>query len=353
MNLTQITQNFLNELKDASKGKHTSLPFIKHKIPEASLVKENEIFQVLVIGGSMGKSALVKKTNNNIVIVHQFEKPLPVFHTKEDFLNFIAELVDPKINVLAVNFAYPLQPIFERGRLDGIFSLGGGKEHSFEGLIGEKVGQNIEKFLKTTRNQDILVSVANDTICLLLSGLTKYKAMELGAGIVGTGLNFAFFLDAHTPVNLEAASFDKFLQTESGKMIDQSSNKPGSALFEKETSGAYLFTHFNLEAQKLNIGQRLNSTAELSELAKSQNEAGKLAMEIITRSAELISCQIAGISLFKKSNMTFVLEGSLFWKGYTYKTIVEKTVKQLAPQYNFNFIEMVDSGILGAAKLAA
>ena len=49
--------------------------------------------------------------------------------------------------------------------------------------------------------------------------------------------------------------------------------------------------------------------------------------------------------------MTFVMEGSLFWKGYKYKETVEQTVKQLLPEYCIKFIRLENSDILGGAKL--
>ena len=154
------------------------------------------------------------------------------------FLNFIEKALRPDITYLALNFAYPMSPVSRDGYLDGNLIMGT-KEHSFEGLVGKNIGETIEKYIFDTLKRKIHVAIANDTVCLLLSGLTQYRWNGLVGGIVGTGLNFAIFLDEATIVNLEAANFDKFEQSPEGKLIDQASARPNSALFEKETSGGY------------------------------------------------------------------------------------------------------------------
>ena len=80
--LTTIQDNFLQELIDARDGKKTSLPFITHKMATTSLVNEGEIFQVLVIGGSVCKNAVVQKKGNDVIILKKSEKDQPPFHTK-------------------------------------------------------------------------------------------------------------------------------------------------------------------------------------------------------------------------------------------------------------------------------
>jgi hexokinase len=98
-------------------------------------------------------------------------------------------------------------------------------------------------------------------------------------------------------------------------------------------------------------------------------EASQIARALLKRSAQLVACQIAGVVEFKNPSpspsplegegrdeevgMVFNMEGSLFWKGNNYKTIVQETLKQLVPKYNVRFVEIKDSGILGAAKLVS
>lgn len=352
--LQHIHTNFEQDLVLSSQKQKTSLAFILNTIPSAPLVQNGEIFQVLSIGGSMFRNSMLKKENNVPHIQYDITDKLPVFSTKEDFLSFIDSQLNKDTSILALNFAYPLEPVFEHGRLDGKL-LQGKKEHTFVGLVGKNVGEEIEKHVLKKQKRKIVVSVANDTVCLILSGLTKTTWDHLAAGVCGTGLNFAMFLDPHTIVNLEAGGFANFPQTETGKLVDEHSNMKGVGLFEKEVSGAYLYQHFNhLVASKKVAHTLLADTTELSALAaKNIPGISEVAREQLERSAAFTATQVAGIASFKKQPLTFIMQGSLFWKGYQYKETVNQYVRRLLPDYKINFIEVDNSDILGAAKLVA
>lgn len=351
--LQSITRNFLDELKSSAIAPTGSLPFILHQLPEGAVVPENESFQVLVIGGSICKTARVVGSNGSISILQKQEVPQPVFTTLNDFLTFISNQLFDNVNYLAINFAYPLRPIFEEHVLDGVFHLAGTKEHAFEGLLGKMVGQTIRDYIAEKKNKKLQVSVANDTVCLLLSGLVSQKWENLAAGVVGTGLNFALFLERIRIVNLEAAFFDKFPMSEAGKKIDSDSQHPGNSLFEKEVSGAYLYQHFNVLAADQGLATKsITCTEELDVLARSEQSGATLARQLLERSASFVACQVAGITLFEDRDVTFVMEGSLFWNGWQYREHVESYVKLLT-HHKVTFIRIEESGILGAAKLLA
>ncbi|MBI2443169.1 MAG: hypothetical protein HYV40_04670 [Candidatus Levybacteria bacterium] len=355
MTLDAIADNFSQELTAAASGQKTSLPFIVHEIPSSSLVPEGEVFQVLAMGGSVFLNALLKKQRNHFHPLRRDSKNTEIFKTKEAFLAFIEKEIDQSVRFVALNFAYPLEPVFERGRLDGVLVMGS-KENGFEGLVGEKVGEEIEKRIFKKTGKKITVSVANDTICLLLSGLTEVRRdEEIAAGILGTGMNFAMFLDKEHPVNLEAANFDKFPQSDTGKIIDKHSASPGMALLEKEVSGAYLYKHFNEMIKRDGISfPPLSATQELDGLLEDPHaDVYPLAKMLLERSAGLIAATIAGITKYKQKDMTFVMEGSLFWSARYYRRNVRKMLLSLIPEYTVTFIKIDDSPIYGAAKLIA
>lgn len=349
--LQTITANFVTELTDANAGKKTSLPFIVHEIPGASIVPEGKTFQVLKIGGSILQKSRVVSEGGKTIIKTLEEEQLPVFTTKDLFLSTIDKHIDPDMEYLALNFAYPMTPVVRDGVLDGVLT-NGTKEHSFQGLVGQAVGETIELYISSKYNRKIHVAVANDTICLTMAGLSKYPATSIAGGIVGTGLNFAFFLDDTHLVNLEAANFDKFEQSEEGKQIDAQSLTLGRSLYEKETAGGYLYYHLNLLLTKNQIKHpSIESTKQLDRLARGNiQKVSKLARSLFEHSASLIACEVAGITNYAKRDMTFVMEGSLFWVGWHYKEMVEEKVKQLTP-YTVQFEEIKDCGIIGAAKL--
>ena len=352
--LKTISDNFLKELNDAKAGQKTSLPFIRHKLTTSSLVEEGETFQVLVIGGSVCKSAIVRKKGDGVEILDKHEKEQPAFRTKEDLFSFIDKELDRGVRVLAVNFAYPLTPVFENGRLDGIVVMGV-KENSFGNLVGQRLGGEIEEYVKKKYGKEIFVSCANDTICLLLSGLAKHPWDTIAAGIVGTGLNFALFLDEKTAVNLEAANFDKFPLSAEAKEIDSESSIPGGALFEKETSGAYLYRHFNIIIKNRGISHPpLASTWELKKLAmQNDGPASEIAWTLIRRSSALVAAIIAGMTKFYDKDMTFVMEGSFFWGENIFCEFAADYLRDLVPEYTVSFTKVDESPIVGGAKLVS
>lgn len=349
--LQSIKNNFLSELEKAYEGKNSSLPFIVHEMPSFSTVEESQEFQVLVIGGTYATSARVKKENRKCIVLTCDKTTLPMLLNKEDFLLFIEQNLFPDVSVLALNFAFPIKPVFENGRLDGIL-LRGTKGHTFRGLTGQKVGHEIEQLILQKRNKKITVSVANDTVCLLLSGLEKSSSDKLGAGIVGSGMNFAFYLSQNKLVNLESADFNKFEVSSEAYEIDKESSNPGKSLYEKEVAGVYLYKHFNILLRENHTDHPpLSSTEELDTLARNNSDTAHVfAQSLFERSAKLIACQMASIMEFRKTDMLFVMEGSLFWKGYEYKKTVEKTLESLT-NYKAEFVEVKDSGVVGAAHL--
>lgn len=346
--LQKITANFVKELKLSAKGEPTSLPFLIHEFSPIPLAAEGEKFQVLKVGGSIGQNALVVKKGKEILVKAIEEERLPLFSTGKAFLSYVKSHLRKNINYLAINFAYPMKAVWENNRLDGILT-NGSKEHAFTGLVGRQVGLAVQKFVYEKFHREIMVAVANDTICLTLSGLTKASAENVAGGIVGTGLNFAFFLNERQLVNLEAANFDKFTQSPEAKIIDEQSLQPKDALFEKEVSGAYLFQHYNIQTHG-----KLTATHELDKVARGEKPGDKqVARELFRQAAQLTACQMAGIVRFKKRPMVFVMEGSLFWVGYNFRKTVAETVKLLVPEWPVTFRAIKDCGIVGAAKLVA
>lgn len=352
--LQQLKKNFISELLKGQDGGVSSLPFICHNLSTTTIVKVDEMFQTLVIGGSYYQNATFKRYADNIMLCEHEAGEQPPFLSEDDLMRFLEQHIDPTVTVIALNFAYPLKPVVRGEILDGVLQSGS-KENTFTGLVGKTVGERIEQYFLENRGQKLTVSSANDTICLLLSGLMTHEWDEIAAGIVGTGLNFALFIDNTTAVNLESANFDKFEQSNSGKVIDEKSVAPGKSLYEKEVSGAYLFRHFNIMAKKEGLEvPEIHSTKEIDALAKSDNkDVAKLARSIVTKSAHMVAAQIAGIMEFCERDLTFIMQGSLYWRGWQYKELVEEKVRELSPKYKARYEQVLHSDLYGAAKLVA
>lgn len=354
MNDQKVTENFVKELSQAAAGEPTSLPFIRHSLVDTAIVGEGETFQSIVAGGSCFQKALMRKTAGELEIIHSGEGDQPVFATKEIFFEFLASHVEPDVLIIGLNFAYPMEPVVRGDILDGTLTRGT-KENNFDGLVGQVVGKEFEIYMKEKHGRDLRVACANDTICLLLSGLLRHQPTELAAGIVGTGMNFAIFLDEHTAVNLESSNFDKFERSEPGIAVDKISNQPGTSFYEKETAGAYLYQQLNhlIKERGLPVPE-VDSTKLIDKYAQDANEeVAKAAQEVIDRAAHLIAAQIAGLMKFCGRDLTFIMQGSVYWKGYTFKETVGELVKELCPEYTATFEKDPLSDLNGAAKLVA
>lgn len=68
---------------------------------------------------------------------------------------------------------------------------------------------------------------------------------------------------------------------------------------------------------------------------------------LLNRSAGLVAVQMVGKLLDRDT--TF--HGRILRKGIQYKQRVEEAIKQMSPNHQISFIQISDSGILGAAKL--
>lgn len=351
----RVAQSFHNEIQNAHTQKApSSLPFIVHTLPDHPLVEPGKLFQVLVIGGTIYQSAICQfDIRKKIIISDHKTGDKPVFNTKSDFIFFIEQMLDPEIDTLAINFAYPLDPYYDGSKLDGKLVMAM-KENAFEGMIGHSIGKEVEKHYAENHKRSIQVTVANDTICTLLSGIHAYDPNKLACGIVGTGMNFAFFLDNHHPVNLESANFDKFEQSKTGKVVDSRSSRPGKSTFEKEISGAYLYQHFNAYAELNQLTDHIDSTKELDMFAQTCNQGSTICdftAELVGRASGLVAAQIAGITMFKQSDMTFIMAGSLFWKAWQFKEQVTAHVAAVVPEYKIEFTPIRNCELTGAANL--
>ena len=324
------------------------------------MVQPNQVFQAFVIGGTYGAMVVVKlnKDKKFAILKQKTFTPLPRFATKEDFLAFIEANLEQQTAAIGINFAYNLIPVVgEMGELDGIMNQGDTKGHAFQGLQQEQVGKTIEDYLKETTNRDIAVTVANDSVCLITSGLEEDTDREnLIAAIAGTGYNVAIFLDNNTVVNLQASDFTGFTQTVTGRVVDAESKNAGEQLFNKEVAAGDLYKHYNVLIPLMHLQTPpLQTSEELSQLArKATGTESQVARELFKRSASLVAAQLAGIYEFKGRplGLTCITQGSLFLKGPDYISNIQRQLEALGvPKNAFEFKKIENSDVLGVIKL--
>lgn len=351
---SEVKSNFIKELQDSHAEAKTSLPYIKNTLPDIPLVRTGERFQIIVIGGSVFRSAICKKTDTGIDIIESSYGNKPQFVTRDNFLSFIDTLVQRECTSIAVNFAFPLGPVYKDNVLDGklLFPT---KENKFEGLINKEIGKEIETFLYEKYRKKVRVSVANDTVCTLLSGKNTVvsNTNKLMCGIVGTGVNFAFFENKNRIINLEAGDFNKFTPSKYARKIAKHSQHPEIRAYEREVAGAYLYQHFNHFTNENGLSHKIKSTHELDSYARSCSNSIELCEfthNLLKHSASYVAAVCAAIAEFKENDMHCIMAGSLFWHGFSFRQTVEESLKELTDK-SITFHSIENSEIFGGANL--
>jgi len=355
-----IKNVFIKELKEASNGQQNSLLYVKNPIPSVKLVVPETQFQVMVIGGSKFISANVIRENGNLNILKTTNSITPILDNRETLINLIIKHLDPTTKVLALNFAFPVKVVSREGILDGEL-INGTKEHRINDLIGKIIGFEIEQAISLKLDQNILVTVCNDTVSLGLAGLDILENQgflneSIAVGIVGTGYNFGFFSDQNTFINLESGNFNNFTPSKTLSAIDLKSSNPTKNLFEKEVAGGYLWQHFNLLSEQEHLDIRIKDSAMLSTIAQNdQSKAGEIARALLKRGAGMVAAHIAALADFMlesktKQKLNLFVEGSVFWKAFEFEKNVKQVLKELTDK-EIVIREIENSAILGTARL--
>ncbi len=350
--LEAIRESFLYELRLAVNGRSKCISHLSHRINRKRLPDSGSCL-CIVVGGSTLQTASARLEGSSVVINGSLQRPLPVLSSKDILFGLLDGLIKPGTGLIGLNFAFPLEPEVRDGILDGRLKKGT-KSHAMTGIVGTLVGDTLEKHARTNGCPDVSVVAANDTVCLILTGVTGFPPESLIGGVVGTGFNFGLFLDENTILNLESGNFNNFQQSEAGRYIDMVSNNPDNQLFEKEVSGAYLYRHFNYYAERQGLDKRVSSSRELSDLAATEGDGAILAETVINRAASLVAVQIASMSDFKgPMKLNALIEGSVFWKSWHFRENVIRTLVKLGiDEDRVSFVPIEDSSVLGAACLA-
>lgn len=362
--LLDFAANLSTEIKLSNQGKKTNLAFAVNKLPYKNQVKDGEVFQVMMMGGSHLESSLVKIVDGNVEILSFFDDELPTLVSREVVLEVFAKNFDPNVKFVALNFAYPLKPVYRDDLLDGEL-LTGTKEHTFKGLVGKNVGEEIEKYLEFVKQKKVKVSVCNDTVALGLASLNYKPGFDYSNtifGVVGTGFNFGTFKNNVEQVNLESGNFARFEQSYTGKILDALSSNYEKQKLEKEVGGAYLINHFNILSNLEGYGVNLKTTKEMSVYAENHKDGvSELILQVFQRAASLVAMHIYALYLWKQELaqagsdfcLLAMIEGSLFLKGYKFREFVENYLHDFGLNTSKYQIDHFDHmGIYGASKLA-
>ncbi|OGG03622.1 hypothetical protein A2W14_03810 [Candidatus Gottesmanbacteria bacterium RBG_16_37_8] len=383
--LMKYAKLFQTELIAALHNQISSLPTILNPIFK---MKAKPGFGVAVaVGGTNGYVSAFRVSKSGVItFLNRKIFSLPEQTTKERLFKLITENIFKVTNdrrekfPIGIGFAYPLKPLLHHGFIDGEL-LFMSKGRNINGLIGEKVGQEYHRYLIKEYGMDTTVSVANDAICLLLGG----DGAEV-AGVVGTGLNFAYwekrsniaplklntlsgFGQNEVAINIESKNFNKIPGTKLREIVDKQSDDPGYSLAEKEAAGAYIYQIFNTGKDKI-IGKKfpdLTSTDQLNDIItgafnfpeniseRQQEKAYLFAERIFHRSAQIVAIELCGIlmKLNKTSGVVpIIIEGGIFWHARNYPALVNLYVNMILPEVIPSFARLFGSSRRGIAILA-
>ncbi len=383
--LARYAKLFQHDLIAALHNQPSSLPTILN--PVYRIMPKQGFGVAVSVGGTNGYvSAFRISKKGEIKFLNRKMFSLPEKTDKETLFHLLTKNVlavsagRKKSFPIGIGFAYPLKPLLVHRYIDGEL-LYMTKQRNIEGLVGKKVGQEYHKFLKREYKIDTTVTVANDAICLLLGG----DGAEV-AGVVGTGLNFAYwekraniaplkigqmpgFVQGEIAVNIESKNFDKIKGSRLREIVDSESDDCGYSLAEKEAAGAYLYRIFNAGREKI-VGRDfpvLTSTDQLNDIVtgaffnqRNIKEAEKkkakvFAERIFHRSAQIVAIELCGI--FQKIGKTegiipIVMEGGIFWKAKNYPALVNLYMNMILPKAIPSFARLFGSSRRGIALLA-
>lgn len=384
--LKKLAKTFQLELIAALHNQQSSLPTILN--PIYKMKPKQGAGVAISIGGTNGYVSAFKVTAKGVIqFINRIVFSIPPKIAKNELFQLIATKIieaskGKKDNfTIGVGLAYPLKPILLNGLLDGEL-MQMTKEREIKGLVGKKVGMEFQKFLNKEFNIDTKVTVANDAICLLLGGIGAEVT-----GVVGTGVNFAYwekrsniaplklnslsgFGQNEVAVNIEARNFDKISGTKYRDAIDNKSDDPGYSLAEKEAAGAYLYKIFNAGINKI-LGEdfpKLDSTDQLNEIMTGAFEypkkitddkkliIKKFVERIFHRSAQVVAIELCGILMKIKKTIgivPIVMDGGLFWKAKNYPSLVNLYINKILPEVIPSFTRLFGSSRKGIAILAS
>ena len=243
---------FMEEMKAGLNGKPSSLMMIPAFTRiGGNLAKNGEVIAIDA-GGTNLRIATVRFSPEKSPVIEYLNKyPMPGTQGRvsiKQFADKIAEYLEPILSVsnhIGFCFSFPAN-ILEDG--DGEI-LGFNKEVLVEDAKGCRLGQVINNALIKKGETPKTFTVVNDTTATMLGGAaSQHKEYCSYIGfILGTGTNtccidsvpLASGKREEMAVNLESGGYNKFVQGDFDKKVDEQSANPKDHQLEKMMSGAY------------------------------------------------------------------------------------------------------------------
>ena len=405
LNITELVDTFLSEMKKGLAGEESSLLMLPTYIEAEGEVKANDPVIAIDAGGTNFRAAKVYFDENLKLITENIQhNKMPAvdkeLSKKEFFETFANYMEDYKTISEKIGFCFSYAAeIFPNkdGKL-----LEWSKEVKAPEVIGEMIGEQLLAAMGTPEKQLVLM---NDTVSTLLAGKaeTAGKTYDTYLGfILGTGTNTSYIesnanitktdgLNAESSqiINIESGAFDKMPRTDIDIAFDNTTKNPGRYAFEKMFSGGY-FGGLCVTALKVAADEGLFSDAaavkSLPELSSEEvnkfvcgidlennaltavlptNEDKEIAAEIVNglirRAAKLVAVNLASVILktgkakSAEKPVLMTIEGTTFYKLHNFQQMFEEYLQEILSGENKRYYEIVEvenSSLLGAAIAA-
>ena len=358
------------EMERGLSGQGGSLPMIPTYLSDRGEIPVGEPVAVIDAGGTNFRCGLVRFGEKGPVVEELRKWKMPGIGkpaTWEDFMDFAAEAILPlmdRTDKIGFCFSYTADITPEMdGRVVRI-----DKEVVITGCEGQLVGASLLQALSRRGVTGKKVVVLNDTVAVLLGGLSFEGARDgCAAGQVsGTGTNTCCSLperrigklarsgERHMIVNLESGMYDGIPRGDFDRELDAESHNPGQKLFEKMTAGVYLgeLCHRMLlaaaregvlspeSAEKAAALGWIDSAVidawamgeRLDEIAVGEEDAAfvqTICTAMFERSARCMCTNLAAILLLSGEKCLRVCaEGSLVQKGRVYRPALEELIQR-------------------------
>ena len=249
-----IAKSILDDMNKGLRKEKSDEDMIQtYSLPPEDAVKNKSVI-VIDAGGTNFRSCLVTFDENGEATISDMEKTkMPGVErelNKKEFFDQLAknlEHLKNKANSIGFCFSYPMT-ITEDG--DGIL-INFSKEVKAPEVVGCAVGKCLKEALVAHGwNEPRRVTLLNDTVAALLAGKAAAKTYPYSSYvgfILGTGMNAAYIQPEIPSANVsrqiivcESGKTTNVVMSDFDRAYDEKSQKPNSALIEKQCAGGYL-----------------------------------------------------------------------------------------------------------------
>ena len=259
IDMDRETELFIANMKSGLEQTQDQMKMIPTYIEVGSEIPTGETVIVLDAGGTNFRVAAVTFARNMEAIIEGFETyRMPGTDgeiSKNDFYDAIVQYIRPllsKSRKIGFCFSYPSLMFPNK---DGQV-LNFSKEVELPEVVGTIIGESIREALEREGlDSDVEVVILNDTVAALLGGMNQAGGRSFDSWIgfiLGTGTNTAYAEDisrivklgedrgtGRMIINMESGTYPIENRSSVDVAIDQTTNAPGSYLFEKMISGRY------------------------------------------------------------------------------------------------------------------